>query len=147
MKFNLRPANQSDQSKIRQIVRQVGINPFGLDWRRFILAVTPDGEIIGIGQIKIYRDQLQELASIGVRPEYQGEGVAHAIIDYLINASQGSLYLTCQNELEPLYSEFGFRIIYEDEMPVHFLRIQKLANLFCKLFRRRGHLLVMLLER
>ena len=47
----LRPASEEDFPAIRALIRIVGINPTGLDWHRFVVAVTPDDEMIGCGQV------------------------------------------------------------------------------------------------
>jgi hypothetical protein len=40
-KFSLRPATVEDDPAIRGLVHIGRINPTGLDWRRFIVAVAP----------------------------------------------------------------------------------------------------------
>lgn len=37
--FTLRTARAEDDAAIRKLIHQVGINPLGLHWERFILAV------------------------------------------------------------------------------------------------------------
>jgi N-acetylglutamate synthase-like GNAT family acetyltransferase len=37
--FSLRPATEADFAEIKALIRQVRINPMGLDWRRFTVAV------------------------------------------------------------------------------------------------------------
>ncbi len=59
----------------------------GLDWRRFLVAVTPQGEMVGCGQIKPQGD-LRMLASIAVLPAWRGRGVARRIIERLLAESQ-----------------------------------------------------------
>jgi amino-acid N-acetyltransferase len=143
MNFSLRPATQSDQGRIRSLVRQVKINPTGLDWPRFIIAVTSSGELIGCGQVKTHNDGSRELASIAVAPDYRGEGVAHAIIEYLINVYPKPLYLTCRSNLEPFYQRFGFQTIQKDRMPSYFRRITRLARIFFWVTRDKAGLSVM----
>lgn len=52
--FFLRKATRADADYIRARVRTARINPTGLSWERFPLAVNARGEIIGCGQIKPY---------------------------------------------------------------------------------------------
>ncbi len=141
--YTLRPATQADAATIRQLITQVNINPLGLDWRRFILAVDSNGNIIGCGQVKPHADSSSELASIAVLPEWRGMGVARAIIQYLLEQHPGRLYLTCRAELGPMYQKFGFRTIQKGEMPPYFRRVSRMVNLFSRLFRRAERLLVM----
>lgn len=141
--FTLRPASATDDTKIKEIIYQMQLNPLGLNWRRFILAIDPTGQIIGCGQVKPHRDGLLELASLGVLPEWRGKGVARRIIEYLLEKYPGRLYLTCRSELEPLYQKFGFRTLNYTEMPRHYQRITRLVASFNWLTRRSDHLCVM----
>jgi GNAT superfamily N-acetyltransferase len=82
--FSLPLATEADFPAIRELIYVANINPTGLDWRRIVLAVTPEGTIIGCGQVKPHRDGSQELASIAVLPERRRQGVAKAIITLLL---------------------------------------------------------------
>ena len=62
-------------------------------------------------------------------PEYRGQGLARAVIEYLLKDSPRPLYLTCLSRMEPLYEKFGFHAIPYEEMPRYFKRITKLAGL------------------
>src|SRR5215510_6366481 len=95
--FTLRPARESESRQIKALIHLVGINPMGLDWKRFTVAVNEQEEVIGIGQIKPHGPdaEILELASIAVFPEYRGAGVARAIIEHLLKDSPRPLYLTC----------------------------------------------------
>lgn len=141
--FSLRPATASDAGKIRQIIIQVRINPTGLNWRRFIVAVDQRGTIVGCGQVKSHAGELQELASLAVLPEWRGHGVARSIVEQLIQQYPGALYLTCRARLEPLYQKFGFQSLEVSQMPPFYRRLSKVAALFNRLFRRSEHLSVM----
>jgi amino-acid N-acetyltransferase len=146
MKFTLRPAIQSDRNNIRKLIRLVRINPTGLDWRHFVVAISPTGELIGCGQVKIHGDGSRELASIAVMPDYRNEGVASTIIDHLVNIHPKPLYLTCRSSLEPFYQRFRFQTLRENEMPPFFRRMSRLGNTFLKLSRSKDRLLVMHLQ-
>ena len=144
--FTLRPARESEASQIKDLIHLVGINPMGLDWKRFIVAVNDRDEMIGIGQLKPHGAEILELASIAVYPEYQGQGVARAIIEHLISVGSRPLYLTCISSLESLYEKFGFRTISYEEMPRYFQRISKLANMIFRFASPDNRLLVMKLQ-
>jgi amino-acid N-acetyltransferase len=100
----------------------------GLDWQRFVLAVTQSGEVIGCGQIKPHSDGTRELASIAVVPAWRGNGVARTIIEHLVAQESGTLYLTCRASLGPFYDKFGFRALRLEEMPPYFRRLARLAQ-------------------
>lgn len=142
----IRPARETEAAQIRELIYLVGINPTGLDWKRFVVAVNDRDEMIGCGQLKPHSQEVLELASIAVYPEHQGKGVARAIIEYLLKDSPRPLYLMCQSSLGPLYKKFGFRSIPYDEMPRYFQRISKLAGLVTTLAHREEHLLIMKLK-
>jgi amino-acid N-acetyltransferase len=126
--FSLRPATSADFPAIRGLIRLVQINPIDLDWQRFVIAVTPEGEMIGCGQVKPHSDGSRELASIAVTPSWRKHGVARLIIEHLIASEPGTLYLTCRARLEPFYTRFGFKAIEQQEMPPYFRRISRLMN-------------------
>lgn len=144
--FTIRPARETDAARIRDLIYLVGINPTGLEWRRFVVAVDNRDEMIGCGQLKPHGQDVLELASIAVYPEHQGKGVARAIIEHLLQDSPRPLYLMCQSSLGPFYEKFGFRALSYDEMPRYFQRISKLAGLVTALARREEGLLVMKLQ-
>ncbi len=145
--FTLRPATADDADAIKSLVRSVRINPMDLDWRRFLLASSSDGELVACGQVKPHTDGTLELASVAVHPEWRGRGLARAVIERLLSDSPRPLYLTCRSDLEPLYRKFGFRTLTSDELTPYFRRIKKLASAMMSLFRDGETLLVMRLDK
>ena len=142
----VRPAHETEAAQIRDLIHLVGINPMGLDWRRFVVAVNERDEMIGCGQLKPHGEEVIELASLAVDPEHQGKGVARSIIEYLLKDSPRPLYLMCESRLGPLYKKFGFRPIPYEDMPRYFQRISKLAGLVTTLAQREERLLIMKLQ-
>lgn len=143
---SIRPARETDASQIQDLIHLVGINPMGLDWRRFVLAVDERDETIGCGQLKPHGKDVLELASIAVYPEHQAKGVARAIIEHLLKDSPRPLYLMCQSSLGSFYEKFGFQGISYEEMPRYFQRMSKLVGLVTTLARREERLLIMKLK-
>ncbi len=141
--YSLRQSNAADATTIRQIISKVHINPTGLNWQRFILAVDRQDSIIGCGQLKPHGDGSLELASIAVLPGWRGRGVARTIIEHLLEQHPVTLYLTCRAELGPLYQKFGFQVLNTAEMPPYFKRLSRLVNLFTQLGHQPDRLLVM----
>lgn len=146
--FTLRPAQESEFRAIKDLIQLTGINPMGLDWKRFVVAVNDQDQVLGIGQLKPHgpSGDVLELASIAVYPEYRGQGIARAIIEFLLKDSPRPLYLTCISTLESLYQKFGFHTISYDEMPRYFQRISKLASVLFTFASRDDRLLVMKLQ-
>jgi N-acetylglutamate synthase-like GNAT family acetyltransferase len=139
----LRPAQADDSAAIRDLIHQVHINPTGLDWRRFILAVDENGGLLGCGQIKPHWDGTRELASIAVVPAFRGQGIAHQLIDHLI-AGDNTLYLTCRASLGTFYQKFGFQAVVDwASLPVYFRLITTVVRLLGSLLRMPEALLVM----
>ncbi len=141
--YSLRPATAADAKTIRQIIRMVNINPTGLSWKRFLVAVDGDGAIIGCGQVKPHKDGSLELASIAVVPAWRGRGIARSIIEYLVEQYSGRLYLMCRSPLEPLYRKFGFEAIKYAEMPPYFQQMSRLAAMYARLAKEMPQLSVM----
>jgi N-acetylglutamate synthase-like GNAT family acetyltransferase len=141
--FTLRPATLTDASTMRKIISLVRINPLALDWHRFTLAIDMDGKVIGCGQIKPHTDGSCELASIAVLPEWRNQGVARRLIKYLLEQHPGTMYLTCQSILGPMYKKFGFKSIETDEMTPYFRRLSRIVHWVGKLTRQPQGMLVM----
>ncbi len=141
--YSLRPAAAGDAASIRRVTALVSNNPMALDWRRFTLAIDRQGQVIGCGQVKPHRDGTRELASIAVLPEWRGRGVARRVIEHLLAETPGRLYLTCRDELGPMYAKFGFKGVEYAAMPAYFKRISRLVRLFNRLTHQPHRLLVM----
>jgi N-acetylglutamate synthase-like GNAT family acetyltransferase len=144
--YAIRPAVESESGQIKELINLVEINPTGLDWKRFLVAVNDCGQVIGCGQIKSHGREIRELASIAVHPEVRGQGIARAVIERLLQETPKPLYLMCVSHNGAMYKKFGFRVLTDEQMPRYFSRIKKLFDL-ADIFRKSGEkLLVMKLE-
>ncbi len=144
--FTLRPARESESRQIKDLIHLTGINPMGLDWKRFVVAANPQDQVIGIGQLKPHGKEILELASIAVHPEYQGQGIARAIIEHLLKDSPRPLYLMCRSGMGALYEKFGFRALPYNDMPRYFQRMNKLVDFASAFSKTKETLLVMKLK-
>jgi N-acetylglutamate synthase-like GNAT family acetyltransferase len=140
----LRPATADDAAGIKALIHLVRINPMDLDWRRFLVASSADGELVACAQVKPHADGTLELASLAVRPAWRGRGLARRLVERLLSQSPHPLYLTCRSSLGVFYGKFGFRALASDELTPYFRRLQRLAGVF--LFRKDETLLVMKLD-
>ncbi len=131
--FILRPATPADQAAIRALIRQVHINPLGLHWPRFWLAVDGNGQILACGQVKRHGDGTQELASIATVEKARGQGAASAIIARLVETHPGPLYLTCRPSMGSFYLRFGFRRVTPPTLPPAFQRLWRVAAILYRL--------------
>lgn len=119
--LNIRPARKSEKREIISLIHAVGINPFGLNWKRFVVAVDETDQMMGCAQLKPHQGAVWELASLAVKSEFRGQGTARAIITHLISISENDLYLTCRSGLVPFYKKFDFNIVVTfDSMPGYF---------------------------
>jgi N-acetylglutamate synthase-like GNAT family acetyltransferase len=144
--YSIRPALESESAQIKDLINLVGINPTGLDWQRFIVAVNDSGQVIACGQIKPHGTDIRELASIATNPEYRGQGLARAVIERLLRENPKPVYLMCMSHNGPMYEKFGFRVIAERQMPRYFAKIKKIFDV-ANVFRKSGEeLFVMKLE-
>ncbi len=77
-------------------MRRARLNPFDLDWRRFLVA-EQDSQIAGMVQVGPHSDGSRELASLAVLPAQQGQGTGGALIGALLERERGPLHLMCRN--------------------------------------------------
>lgn len=142
----LRRATAADQAAITALIRAARLNPFNLDWQRFVVAVD-NGRVVGTGQVKRHSDGARELASIAVAPDRQGQGIGGAIVTTLIALEPPPLYLYCAEYNESYYLRFGFRPLAKAEMPRSLRQIHIFANTWLGLFNavtgQRRRLVVM----
>jgi len=143
MKYKLRSAVKNDSNIIKTLVRQARLNPFDLDWRRFIVATTPQEGVIGCGQIKRHRDGSRELASLVVDPEYRGDGIGKTILEQLLANHPTPVYLTCLSSLMEYYESFGFTVTTNNDLPPYFCRLKRLFNIFRIFSKSQEDLLIM----
>ncbi|MBK7456278.1 MAG: GNAT family N-acetyltransferase [Anaerolineales bacterium] len=144
--YILRPALETEAAQIKKLINLVGINPTGLDWKRFIVAVNDDRRVIGCGQIKPHGADIRELASIAVDPAYQGNGIARAVMDQLLSTIPRPVYLMCVSTMEGLYIKFGFKAIPYEAMPRYFQRISNVFRIADVIRHSGEELLVMKME-
>lgn len=123
----LRRANVLDQREISALIRAARLNPFNLDWRRFVVA-DEGGRVVGAGQVKLHGDGAREMASIAVAPDRQGRGIGGAIVATIIALEPPPLYLYCAEYNEGYYVRFGFRALASAAMPRSLRRIHAFAN-------------------
>ena len=139
-----RSATAQDGRAIRALILRVGINPRGLDWRRFVVAVDGRDRVVGCGQIKPHPDGSRELASIAVRPKMRKRGVASELIRRLMKENGPPLWLMCRAGLAGFYDRFGFAAVEDPaSLPRYFRRVHRLAALAARLLLKENRLAVM----
>ncbi len=126
--FSIRPATQADSDRIRELICQTRLNPSSLNWQRFLVAISAEGDFMGCGQVKPHGRDLRELASLATRKRYRGQGVAGALIQELLALHPHPLYLMCRSALGPFYARFGFYPLELSAMPRYFQRASQVAR-------------------
>jgi N-acetylglutamate synthase-like GNAT family acetyltransferase len=129
--ISLRSAQAADEKPIKRLVRSSGINPTNLKWPHFTIAHNEMGEMVGCAQLKqLSNNEVTELASMVVVPEYRQKGIARLLIEHLLDQHPGTLYLMCRAPLRPFYEKFDFEVALDDSLPGYFKRRKRLMNVF-----------------
>jgi N-acetylglutamate synthase-like GNAT family acetyltransferase len=140
--ITIRPAQANDAKTIKAMVSREHLDPTSLKWQNFMVA-EHNGQIVGIGQIKRYRD-CNELGSLVTVQQYRGQGIAAQIIHALEAQVEPPLYLLCRSTLERFYGGFGYKRIDWQDAPTP-LKLKLLPTFLFRLFGIR--ILVMVTRR
>ena len=133
---------------IQALIHKVDINPYKLDWQRFIIAVDKERNLVGCGQVKLHRDGTPEMASIAVEPSWRGQGVARTIIQRLLKEhSQKKLYVFCPQSVQTMYEKFGFEPCPRKAIPPYLRTAGFSFRLLHFFFPKSEEMIVMVRER
>jgi N-acetylglutamate synthase-like GNAT family acetyltransferase len=128
----VRQATAADQATIRAMIRRARINPMGLKWPRFVVAVDGD-TVVGVAQVKVHKQGSRELASVATAPDRQGGGIASRMIGELLARESGTVYLYCEQKLVRFYERFGFREVADDEVAGDLMGKVRLGRFFTRI--------------
>lgn len=106
----IRPASEADAQIIKQSIKGAGLDPTSLDWRRFKLAQSDDGAVLGMCQVRRYWDT-RELGSLWVREDLRGRGLGGMLIRACLAEESPPVYLECVEARQRYYETQGFRRI------------------------------------
>ena len=144
--ITIRVARAEDEAGILGLVRAERLNPFDLDWRRFVLA-TDAGGIVGAAQLRRHADGSRELGSLVVRRQARRHGVAARLIDAVLARRDSRIFMITGELFAHHYARWGFRPIAPGDAPWPVLRnywLGRLAGLQSRLAGRRpNHLAVL----
>ena len=119
--IRIRTASQSDQAAITTLVHSERLNPYDLDWRRFVVA-TDAGGIVGAVQLRRHSDGSRELGSLVVRREARRYGVASRLIDALLATVKSRVFMITGSAFAAHYARWGFRRITPLDAPAPIVR-------------------------
>ena len=144
--LTIRPAIETDQVAIRTLVHSEQLNPYGLDWPNFMVAVIGP-VLVGAVQLRRHLDGSRELGSLVVRKEARRRGIASRLIDALLAVTNERVLLITVEALAARYERWGFRPIEPEAAPAAIrrnYRIGSLASVTALLKLRRIRRLVIL---
>ena len=142
--FRLRTAVAEDRKAIKRLIRIVRINTFGIDWRRFVVAVGGKNTVIGSGRLKYHTGGSVELASIAVHGRWRGKGVGRALIEHLLRTTKRDLWLTCRSSMTAFYERFDFHEIHGvRDVPFHFRVVIRMSAVIRLSARTHEYIAVM----
>ncbi|HET8655071.1 MAG TPA: N-acetyltransferase [Longimicrobiaceae bacterium] len=90
---DIRPARVGDMRQvgllINRFARQNLMLPKAHDqlarnFREFVVAVEPGGQVLGCGALRVYSEALAEIASLAVDESVQGRGVGRLLVERLL---------------------------------------------------------------
>jgi N-acetylglutamate synthase-like GNAT family acetyltransferase len=127
--ISIRPATQADQGAITGLIREAGLNPRDLDWRRFVVADDGAG-LVGCAQVRVHARGSHELASVAVTSARRGSGIGGRLVEAILAREPGDTYLMTRRETASYFERFGFRRIAPAEAPSDFRRQFRIGQVF-----------------
>ena len=121
MQITIRAASEYDKDSIVALVRSERMNPFDLDWRRFLVASDGRG-VAGAVQLREHFDGSRELGSLVVRPDMRARGIAARLIGRLMSKASGRIYMITGARFAAHYARWGFAPVEPVRAPVGVLR-------------------------
>jgi N-acetylglutamate synthase-like GNAT family acetyltransferase len=144
----IRSAVPADQEAIRALVKSERLNPMGIDWPNFLVAVGTRG-IVGAVQLRKHPDGSRELGSLVVAPEARGHGIAARLIDALVTGHDGPVQMITGAQHAAHYQRWGFRRLEASRAPRSIRLNYRLGSLACviSVLKRRAPRRLVILHR
>jgi amino-acid N-acetyltransferase len=114
--LTLRPATPDDQKAIVALVTRERLNPTGLHWSRFTLAMM-NGSLVGAVQMRWHRDGSRELGSLVVAGPERGQGIAARLIDSVLAGTTGPVHVITGRPHARRWAGWGFAPIAPQKAP------------------------------
>jgi N-acetylglutamate synthase-like GNAT family acetyltransferase len=120
MSIRIRPATERDREAIDALVPP-DMPVRDLDCGRFMVA-SDDGGLAGAAELIEHPDGSQELGFLVVRPDVRRRGIAARLIDAMLLAARGRLYMIARARFAAHYSHWGFAPVDPASAPTGVLR-------------------------
>jgi amino-acid N-acetyltransferase len=133
----VRRAVALDQLAITQLVHSERLNPNGLGWANFVVAVVGN-TVIGAVQMRQHADGSRELGSLVVSREHRGRGIAGRLIAALLACHIGAVHLITRHANAVHYHRWGFAVIDTSDAPRALRRNRLLGQMVSVLSLLRG---------
>jgi amino-acid N-acetyltransferase len=112
----VRRAVALDQLAITRLVHSERLNPHGLGWANFIVAVMGQ-TLVGAVQMRQHPEGSRELGSLVVSRTHRGHGIAGRLISALLARHPGTVYVITRHTNAEHYRLWGFRPIAAGDAP------------------------------
>ena len=116
MSVAIRSATADDQGAIVALVRSERLNPTGIDWPHFVVAIDGN-KLIGAAQIRKHKDGSRELGSLVVDRRWRGQGVAACLIETLLASEPGRVLVITGQVRTAYFARWGFRPLETSRAP------------------------------
>jgi N-acetylglutamate synthase-like GNAT family acetyltransferase len=108
VEVSIRPATEKDQGGVRTLMRGERVNPFGIDWRNFIVAEVAS-DLAGCVQLRPVGRGAVELGSWVVRADQRRRGLGAKLLDAALARAAGRRVLMVTSAArEPYFARWGF---------------------------------------
>jgi amino-acid N-acetyltransferase len=112
----IRPAVALDQVAITRLVHSERLNPHGLAWQNFVVAISGTA-LIGAVQMRRHPEGSRELGSLVVSREHRGHGIAGRLISALLARHSGPVHVITRSANAVHYRAWGFARIDPRDAP------------------------------
>jgi amino-acid N-acetyltransferase len=112
----VRRAVALDQLAITQLVQGERLNPHGLGWANFVVAVMGN-TVVGAVQMRQHPEGSRELGSLVVSRAHRGHGIAGRLISALLARHPGTVHVITRRANAAHYRRWGFAVIDTCDAP------------------------------
>lgn len=88
--------------------------------KEYLVVETPAGEIVACGSLKIYSQELGEVAGLAVHPEWQGAGLGRSLLQALVREArdQGLAEVLALTRKPAFFVKLGFTTAEREHFPI-----------------------------